>query len=172
MVKKHKNSLNKTNKMKKLVSVVFFSLINFMTIAQENCNNGVDDDGNGFIDCEDAACVSTSSCPAFSLPAVCPPGGSIGRLIFSESKYRSISDNTATTFTVPSGTELIRVSAYGINQKSGTSTLEDRLDEDYLMVQSFFNVADLKSNGIINLSTHAASNGLKKKIRIWNDCPN
>jgi len=34
----------------------------------ELCNNGIDDDGNGLIDCADPACANASNCQAQMLP--------------------------------------------------------------------------------------------------------
>ena len=41
----------------------FFLLINVCSHAQEICNNGIDDDGDGLIDCQDCSdCASASNC--------------------------------------------------------------------------------------------------------------
>ncbi|WP_258928355.1 DUF6923 family protein [Flavobacterium davisii] len=32
-------------------------------VAQENCSNGIDDDGDGLVDCDDPSCSGTGSCP-------------------------------------------------------------------------------------------------------------
>ena len=37
----------------------------------EQCANGVDDDGNGLIDCQDLACVAAANCAAVE----CTPDG-------------------------------------------------------------------------------------------------
>jgi hypothetical protein len=44
---------------------------------KEICDNGIDDDGNGLIDCQDAACVSAPNCVAHE----CVPDIAIGALI-------------------------------------------------------------------------------------------
>jgi large repetitive protein len=42
-----------------LIAFLFFASASF---AQENCTNGVDDDGDGLIDCQDPDCGSNASC--------------------------------------------------------------------------------------------------------------
>src|SRR5689334_1988147 len=34
-------------------------------LAQEICNNGIDDDGDGFIDCFDGNCLGNAACQGF-----------------------------------------------------------------------------------------------------------
>ncbi len=64
-----KNSLSKIL----FCSVVLF--IPFSIIAQsEICNNGIDDDNDGLIDCFDTDCCDDNSCDNFWYPA-CPPLG-------------------------------------------------------------------------------------------------
>jgi len=49
---------------------LFFLLMTLVTssaFAQEICNNGIDDDGDGFIDCYDGNCVNDSACAGFFL---------------------------------------------------------------------------------------------------------
>ena len=41
---------------------------------QEICNNGIDDDGDGYTDCDDAECASTFNCTAQCGNGVCDPG--------------------------------------------------------------------------------------------------
>ncbi|MEP1096280.1 MAG: LamG domain-containing protein, partial [Cyclobacteriaceae bacterium] len=46
-----------------LAALFFFSF--FIATSQENCTNGVDDDGDGLIDCFDPECASQNSCDDF-----------------------------------------------------------------------------------------------------------
>lgn len=53
-----------------LVGLLFFS---FSSFAQENCTNGVDDDGDGLIDCQDPDCGNSTACriaPTCSQPYI------------------------------------------------------------------------------------------------------
>ena len=42
--------------------ILFFIIINSSTFGQEICNDGIDNDGNGFIDCSDSACAMDVDC--------------------------------------------------------------------------------------------------------------
>ncbi|MBY0486108.1 MAG: hypothetical protein K2P85_02800, partial [Flavobacteriaceae bacterium] len=63
-------------KYKFLLFFFFFSLISF---SQENCNNGIDDDGDGKIDLNDPDCICNTSSitsiipnPSFEVNTSCP----------------------------------------------------------------------------------------------------
>lgn len=46
-------------------------------VPQENCSNGIDDDGDGLVDCDDPSCSGTGSCPVIDPPT---SGGGEGGL--------------------------------------------------------------------------------------------
>jgi hypothetical protein len=46
----------------------------------EICDNGIDDDGNGLIDCQDFACVNAPNC----MKLECKPDGTIGTLVVGD----------------------------------------------------------------------------------------
>lgn len=48
-----------------LLILAVFLTANLPAIAQEICNNGVDDDGDGQIDCYDAECANQAACDSF-----------------------------------------------------------------------------------------------------------
>lgn len=50
---------------KKLPFILFFILWAGISLGQENCNNGIDDDGDGFIDCYDSECTGSTACSGF-----------------------------------------------------------------------------------------------------------
>jgi gliding motility-associated-like protein len=53
------------------ISLVFYSIISFA--QQENCTNGIDDDGDGLIDCQDPDCGGNNACriaPTCSQPYI------------------------------------------------------------------------------------------------------
>ena len=56
----------------------------------EICGNGIDDDGNGLIDCADPACFGIGSCG----PAACVPDQNIG--VFSVGTTRTVTVDTTT----------------------------------------------------------------------------
>jgi hypothetical protein len=49
---------------------------------QELCHNGIDDDGNGLIDCQDPACVGVAGCSA----PYCQPNVNLGTMMVGDSK--------------------------------------------------------------------------------------
>ncbi|MEP6738713.1 MAG: VCBS repeat-containing protein, partial [Chryseolinea sp.] len=52
--------------MRRFLQLLPFLWISFSAIAQEsNCGNGIDDDGDGFIDCFDGDCATNPSCKDF-----------------------------------------------------------------------------------------------------------
>ncbi|UII25929.1 hypothetical protein LVD15_21910 [Fulvivirga maritima] len=51
--------------MKKLVILLSLLLAAISGFAQEVCNNGIDDDGDGFIDCYDPDCSESEDCNGF-----------------------------------------------------------------------------------------------------------
>ncbi len=52
---------NKFKLMKKSGLIILFSLLATMAFSQtEICNNGIDDDGDGFIDCYDSDCSNNA----------------------------------------------------------------------------------------------------------------
>ena len=48
--------------------LIAFSLLTFTLSAQEICNNGIDDDGDGMVDCFDPDCSGQGTCPALPSP--------------------------------------------------------------------------------------------------------
>ncbi len=53
----------------KIIIVLIFCTVRFSFAQTEICNNGIDDDGDGFIDCFDKKCArQLSSAPAFIFP--------------------------------------------------------------------------------------------------------
>lgn len=53
--------------MKRLIVLAFLFLCAYVVKAQEICNNGVDDDNDGFIDCFDKDCTNSSLCDGYYL---------------------------------------------------------------------------------------------------------
>lgn len=53
--------------MKKIYTLFFFTVLSTALWAQEICDNGIDDDGDGFIDCYDSDCTESDLCDGFYL---------------------------------------------------------------------------------------------------------
>lgn len=69
-----------------LMTVAF--LFSVYTYSQENCSNGIDDDGDGLIDCLDPDCMSSPDCPAFAFPGSCLPIGYYPDITGTKGAYR------------------------------------------------------------------------------------
>lgn len=55
-----KQTINRTS-----LLIPLFILLSLAAWSQEICNNGIDDDGDGFIDCYDKKCLNQSACTNF-----------------------------------------------------------------------------------------------------------
>lgn len=66
-------------------------------VPQEDCSNGIDDDGDGLADCDDPACSGISSCPTITTTSGANKGGleSNDRLsqLISNRNYKRVKDN-------------------------------------------------------------------------------
>jgi hypothetical protein len=58
----------------------------------EICNNGLDDDGNGLVDCDDPACATAVNCQAL----MCVPDGNLGDIDIGTSKTVNVDLTSAT----------------------------------------------------------------------------
>jgi hypothetical protein len=57
---------------------------------QELCHNGIDDDGNGLIDCQDPACIGVEGCSA----PYCQPNVNFGTMMVGDSKTTNLDIKT------------------------------------------------------------------------------
>lgn len=58
--------------MRTILFTFFLLLFTFLTLAQENCNNGIDDDGDGLIDLFDDECECEGFASTQSVPSLIP----------------------------------------------------------------------------------------------------
>lgn len=150
----------------------FFCVQNLL--AQEICNNGIDDDGDGLIDCYDQSCFTSASCPAFQYASTCPPSSPIGELLGVTSSFISETATGSVNFTIPAGTENIRVTLYGSNtQFNGTTNDQLRWhDEDFIQTLAFISVPSGISFGLQAYIASTNPSGAQRTIRAWRNCPN
>jgi gliding motility-associated-like protein len=69
-----------------VITSIFFFAID--ASAQENCSNGIDDDGDGLIDCLDPDCMASPDCPAFAFPGSCLPIGYYPDITGTDGAYK------------------------------------------------------------------------------------
>jgi hypothetical protein len=80
--------------------VLDLTLSAFADRGVEICDNGIDDDGNGLVDCDDPACSTAVNCQA----PMCLPDGDLGDIAVGTNKTVNVNLTTATrTFSTECG---------------------------------------------------------------------
>lgn len=87
------------------------------TFGQENCNNGIDDDGDGLIDCLDPDCLASPDCPAFAVPGACLPIGYYPDITGTESGYKPGNSTGNVSIPIPANTEKLSLIIQGVYQE-------------------------------------------------------
>ncbi|TCP24386.1 putative secreted protein (Por secretion system target) [Tenacibaculum skagerrakense] len=84
-------------------------------VPQENCTNGIDDDGDGLIDCDDPSCSGVASCPEMSATSTGNDGGleSNNRLSQQINQRNLNRVKTNYKFEVSSAKKIIKKASYG-----------------------------------------------------------
>ena len=93
-----------THTMKNYWKSLFFILITFTTTiatAQENCGNGIDDDGDSLIDCYDGDCSDSSECEGFFFGNTVTCADDINVTTFAIREQWGSEDGTATSHAAP-----------------------------------------------------------------------
>ncbi len=110
-------------------------------VPQEDCINGVDDDGDGLVDCEDPSCSGVAACPIIEAPTSSGNSGGlesnnrlsekINRRNFNRVKNSYKFDNN-------SAKKVIKPSKYGkkTSKKSGSFELSDLVPFDIVNEES------------------------------------
>ncbi|WP_019386509.1 DUF6923 family protein [Algibacter luteus] len=100
-------------------------------VPQEDCDNGIDDDGDGLIDCEDPSCSGYSSCPVIEITSTSSAnlGGleSNNRLSQQVSKRNFGRAKTGYIFDQSAAKKLTKTPNYGKHyaQRGGLTQLSD-----------------------------------------------
>lgn len=157
-----------------------FVLNSSFNIAQEICNNGVDDDGDGLVDCADGDCTSDYiSCPAFlNNNLSCPPGGIYADIIGTATGFKPDNGTTGPiVFNYPAGTESVRLVIQGnyqlfdhINDPNagGTGNVDFEHGDDRLIYGIVeVNLLQNTSSG----SVEYLSNMVLSSRYVWQDQP-
>ncbi len=98
----------------------FFALFLFSAslFAQEICDNGVDDDGDGLIDCLDPDCLDDEACPAFAFPGSCLPIGYYPDITGTEGGYKAGGSVADVTIPIPAATNRASLIIQGVYQQA------------------------------------------------------
>ncbi|MFC5044909.1 T9SS type A sorting domain-containing protein [Aquimarina hainanensis] len=95
-------------------------------VAMENCTNGVDDDGDGLVDCDDPSCSGVESCPVVTTTSGGNEGGleSNNRLSSLVNKRNYSRAKTGYSFDKKTAKRLYKTKNYG-KKYSANFTLRD-----------------------------------------------
>lgn len=97
-------------------------------VPQEDCDNGIDDDGDGLIDCEDPSCSGFGSCEVIEPPVSGGDGGGLesnNRLSEQINKRNFNRAKSGYTFNRNTAPRFERPQSYLQRNASNTFTLED-----------------------------------------------
>ncbi|MBM1107617.1 T9SS type A sorting domain-containing protein [Aurantibacter crassamenti] len=141
-------------------------------VPQEDCINGIDDDGDGLVDCDDPACSGVATCPVIKTTSSANNGGleSNDRLsnLISNRNYQRVKKNYK--FDKKTASKVLKTVHYGKSAKTSvdnislnslipigvigeTSTIESSPDD----LLDLTNASDIYSVDYLNESTNLAS---------------
>ena len=167
--------MNNLLKLRNLFLFISLFIFSFTIQAQEEggiaggCSDGIDNDGDGLIDCMDGDCGNfVAACPAFNFASSCSPSGGIrGDIIGKESAFRN-SNGAAVSFSIPAGSES------AIVYTSSTDILDNNPNniegnEDFIFSSSILNFVENTSSGIITYAKTTQPDGSGTTLFGWKD---
>jgi len=90
----------------------------------EICDNGIDDDGDGLIDCLDPDCVGDmDACPAFSFPGSCLPIGYIPDITGTDGGFKEGGTTDDVSIAIPAETNRASLIIQGVYQQAPVDAL-------------------------------------------------
>ena len=103
-------------------------------VPMEDCTNGIDDDGDGLVDCDDPSCSGVASCPTYSATSSGDEGGlesnnRLGNLINQRNFNRAKSNYK---FDIQKARRIEKDGTYAVPTKSNRYTLWDFAPIDVL----------------------------------------
>ena len=125
-------------------------------VPQEDCDNGIDDDGDGLIDCEDPSCSGYSSCPVIEITSTSSAnlGGleSNNRLSQQVSKRNFGRAKTGYIFDQSAAKKLTKTPNYGKHnaQRGGQTQLSDFIPLDVINEEQVVESSPTDLIGITN----------------------
>lgn len=92
--------------------------------AQEDCSNGIDDDGDGLIDCLDPDCLGDEdACPAFSFPGSCLPIGYFPDITGTDGGFKEGTSTADVLIPIPAETNRASLIIQGVYQQAPVDAL-------------------------------------------------
>ena len=94
-------------------------------VPQEDCINGIDDDGDGLVDCDDPSCSGVASCPVIKTTSSANKGGleSNDRLASLISKRNFNRAKTNYVFDKTAAKKLVKNAFYGVSSKADINNI-------------------------------------------------
>ncbi len=123
--------LNKALSKVKTVLMFLFLFSVSSAFSQEICDNGIDDDGDGLIDCLDPDCLTSPDCPAFAVPGGCLPIGYYPDIIGTETGYKVANQIADTQIPITTGSERITLVIQGVYQQGAIVNQTSTSDVNY-----------------------------------------
>jgi len=162
-------------KTKNLFLYIVTLMMSFNTaISQEGgivggCSDGIDNDGDGLIDCLDSDCASsTAECPAFNFTSSCSPsGGTQADIIDIQTGFRD-RNGAALTFTIPAGATkaLVYTSSIDSFAYNSSSTYGN---EDFIISSSVLNLVNETSSGFLTYAQSTEHDGSGTSLFGWQE---
>ncbi|WP_291963073.1 T9SS type A sorting domain-containing protein [Maribacter sp.] len=94
-------------------------------VPQEDCLNGIDDDGDGLVDCDDPSCSGVASCPVIVTTSSASKGGleSNDRLANLISKRNFNRAKSNYVFDKETAKKVVKNAYYGLSSKTGINEI-------------------------------------------------
>lgn len=152
--------------------IVTLTISSVVALAQEGgipggCSDGIDNDGDGLIDCLDSDCASqTTDCPAFNFVSSCSPsGGTKANIIDVQTAFRD-RNGAAVTFTIPVGATKALVYTSSIDSfANNSSTIYG--NEDFIITSSVLNLGEQTSSGFLTYAQSTKTDGSGTSLFGW-----
>ena len=154
-----------------LIFGLFFSVnIGF---GQEDCTNGIDDDGDGLIDCLDPDCIGDpDACPAFAFPGSCLPIGYIPDITGTDGGFKVGGSVADVTIPIPASTNRASLIIQGVYQQAPVDALTGVNDLNHAQERIVWGRVelDLDNNESSGWVEYAVNNHESKRFS-WVDQP-
>lgn len=105
-------------KINNLLVVVSLLVLTNTLFSQEICNNDIDDDGDGLVDCLDPDCLDSPDCPAFDFPGACLPIGYYPDITGTEGGYKPGGSTADVSIPIPASTNRASLIIQGVYQQA------------------------------------------------------
>lgn len=103
---------------KNLSLLLFGLVISTISFSQEDCSNGIDDDGDGLIDCLDPDCIGDVACPAFDVPGACLPIGYYPDITGTNGGYKAAGSTAIVNMPIAPNTNRVSLIIQGVYQQA------------------------------------------------------